>query len=196
MQKKHFKLKLISSLILSCLALFGVVVVLPAVSPASGAQVADLLRSVLGPQPVADIESVSFQIKDAINQYISEHNGGKVQISIFQPTAFLPSVTARVLLPTGNAPVQGAQVVQAKPAINLPVIPDVVSAQPQIGWQAYGPTTNGVPVMAQALLSLDPQRPYAAIALVRIDLSRLQLHMMPGFMEPRMMPICYRRSPM
>ena len=38
--------------------------------------------------------------------------------------------------------------------------------------------------MAQALLTLDPQRPYAAIALVRIDLSRLQLHMMPGYLEP------------
>ncbi len=66
----------------------------------------------------------------------------------------------------------------------IPPAADVVSALPQIGWQAYGPTTNGVPLMAQGLLQLDPQRPYAAIALVRIDLSRLQLHMMPGFLEP------------
>jgi hypothetical protein len=31
---------------------------------------------------------------------------------------------------------------------------------------------------------LDAQRSYTAIALVRIDLSRLQLHMMPGIVEP------------
>jgi hypothetical protein len=158
-------------------ALFGVVVILPAVSPASGAQVADLLRSVVGPQPVADLESVSFRIKDAINQYRSVHNGGKAQISIYQYTAYQPPATARKLVSPSNAPIQPVQ------AVNIPAA-DVISAAPQIGWHAYGPTMNGTPMMAQALLSLDPQRPYAAVALVRIDLSRLQLHMMPGYLEP------------
>ena len=68
-----------------CIALLGVLIILPAVSPASGAQTADLLRAVVGPQPVADLESVSFRIKDTIYQYISAHNGGKVQISLNQP---------------------------------------------------------------------------------------------------------------
>jgi hypothetical protein len=158
-------------------ALFGVVVILPAVSPASGAQVADLLRSVVGPQPVADIESVSFRIKDAINQYLSVHDGGKAQISIYQYTAYQAPVAARKLVSTSNNPFQPVQ------AVNIPAT-DVVSAAPQIGWHAYGQTMNGTPMMAQALLSQDPQRPYAAIALVRIDLSRLQLHMMPGYLEP------------
>jgi hypothetical protein len=61
---------------------------------------------------------------------------------------------------------------------------NAVSALPQIGWQVYGPVVDGNPVMAQSLLTLDPTRPYAGIALVRIDLSKLQLHMMPGFLEP------------
>ena len=83
--KKYLWLYLLSGVAVFFTALFGVVVILPAVSPASGAQVADFLRAVMGPQPVADLESVSFRIKDAINQYLSVHNGGKAQISIYQP---------------------------------------------------------------------------------------------------------------
>jgi hypothetical protein len=60
----------------------------------------------------------------------------------------------------------------------------VVTADPQIGWQAYGPPVNGSPVMARAMIMADPQRSYAGVALVRIDLSQLQLHMMPGYVEP------------
>lgn len=161
-----------------CTAMFGILVILPAVSPASGAQVADFLRAVVGPQPVADLESVSFRFKDSIYQYLSSKNGGKAQISVYQPNTIQQPLTARKQPTTSDLSNQPVQ------AVTLPQSSDVVSAQPQIGWQAYGPTTNGVPLMAQTVLSLDPQRPYAAIALVRIDLSRLHLHMMPGYLEP------------
>jgi hypothetical protein len=179
--KKSWWLYLLFALAVSFTALLGVVVIVPTISPASGAQVADLLRAVVGPQPVADLESVSFQIKDAVYRYLSARDGGKVQISVNQPMAIqqpLKQPTARKQLPANVAPNQSVG------ALPVPPSTDVVSALPQIGWQAYGPTVNGTPVMAQTLLTLDPQRPYAAIALVRIDLSRLQLHMMPGFLEP------------
>lgn len=177
-QRRHFWPILISSLIIINIALFIVVVILPALSPTTGAQGADVLRSILGPQAVGDLESVSFRIKDVVNQFISDHNGGKAQISVYQPQSVQPLVVARKQLPASAPQIQTPQT-----AI-IPPTTDVISALPQIGWQAYGPTANGVPLMAQALLSLDPQRPYAAIALVRIDLSRLQLHMMPGTAEP------------
>ncbi len=61
---------------------------------------------------------------------------------------------------------------------------NVVTDPPQINWQAYGPDMNGVPIMARAIVMLDPQRSYTGVALVRIDLSMLQLHMMPGTIEP------------
>ncbi len=38
--------------------------------------------------------------------------------------------------------------------------------------------------MARALVSPDPHRPYAAVALVRMDLLQLELHIMPGYLEP------------
>jgi Phosphodiester glycosidase len=179
---------------LSFASLIGVIV-LPAVSPSAGARGADLLRSVLGPRPVATLESVSFQIQDTFNRFLSSVNGGKPQISIdqqnlTQQSAPIPSLLLRrqpPALPTPTsapadsptAPIPNAQ----NTAVSAPGT-DVVSAFPQVGWQNYGPHVNGQPAMAQALLTPDPQRPYAGIALVRIDLSKLQLHMEPGFLEP------------
>jgi hypothetical protein len=139
----------------------GVLVMLPAVSPAAGAQVADLIRGMVGPRPVAALESGSFAVQDAVYQFIAAHNGGQKMISLAQNHA-------------------GGAMKQA----DTTAAGEVITAQPQIGWQPYGPRVNGSPVMAQALLSLDPQRPYAGIAVVRVDLSALKLHMLPGFLEP------------
>jgi hypothetical protein len=38
--------------------------------------------------------------------------------------------------------------------------------------------------MAQVLLKNDPDRAYAAIVLVRMEIAKLELHMVPGFLEP------------
>jgi hypothetical protein len=164
----------IGAVTVSCIGLFAALAVIPAVSPAAGAQVADALRAVLGPQPVANIESVSFWIQDSINQFLSTQNGGKLQITLNQVNVQPP--TQQVVAVSSNN--TGTQ------KDTTPKSDNAVTALPQIGWQAYGPAVNGEPVMAQALQTLDPTRPYAGIALVRIDLSKLQLHMMPGFLEP------------
>ncbi len=167
---------LLGTVILFFTGLLACIAIVPAVFPSTGAQIADLIRATSGPQVAADIETVSFRIQDIVQQILSTYNGGKTQITLSQPTASR-HVTRRL-----------RQVVVVKDKISQgPAIPaptNVVTAGPQIGWQAYGPAVNGSPVMAQALLTLDPQRPYAGIALVRIDLSKLQLHMMPGFLEP------------
>ncbi len=160
---------------------FVVLTVVPVVSPSTGAQIADVIRSTAGPQVVASIETISFRVQDAVNQFLSVHTGGQPQISFNQAPVPLPAPLLRRAVP-GPTP----QAAPPSPALNTFLAPasDVVSADPAIGWQPYGPQVNGAPVMAQALLTLDPSRPYAAIALVRIDLSKLQLHMVPGFLEP------------
>lgn len=165
-------------LIVSFIGLLGALAIIPALSPSAGAQVADALRAVLGPRPVADIESVSFWMQDNINQFLSKQNGGKLQIALNQNN-IQPSTQQTI----AAAPIS-AQNNTGTQKNAAPVSGNAVTALPQIGWQAYGPAVNGEPVMAQALQTLDPSRPYAGIALVRVDLSKLQLHMMPGFLEP------------
>jgi len=173
---KHRVANVIGAMALLFVGLFGILAIVPAVSPATGAQIADMIRSVAGPQPVAALESVSFRIQDTFNQFLSTHNGGQKKISLSMNNG-IQSYAKRL---------KQATIVADSAAKTIPVQPstDAVTASPQIGWQPYGTQVNGVSVMAQTLLSLDPQRPYAGIALVRIDLSKLKLHVMPGFLEP------------
>ncbi|HEY9151991.1 MAG TPA: phosphodiester glycosidase family protein [Anaerolineales bacterium] len=189
--KRGWGLPIITALF-SISSLIGALAVLPAVSPSTGAQVADMIRSAAGPQPVAVIEGVSFWMQDQINQFQSKTSGGKLGITLdHQGTTQQAVAQANISIPQPKA--QSRRISSAAPVIaQQPTIAtatplpstNVVSADPQIGWQAYGPSVNGQPAMAQALLTLDPQRSYAGIAVVRIDLSLLQLHMEPGFLEP------------
>ncbi len=170
--------KFIVLVIGTVIGLFGALVILPAVSPAMGAQVADTLRAVLGPQAVGNIESISFRMADAINQWIASQNGGKLQIAVNQNS--VPSLAG----PSKARVVTSGQSTSLSLKVAARFGSNVITASPRVGWQAYGPLVDGAPVMAQTVLKVDTARAYAGIALVRIDLSRLQLHMMPGFLEP------------
>ncbi|MCL4530311.1 MAG: phosphodiester glycosidase family protein [Chloroflexi bacterium] len=176
--------------IFSFASLIGVLAIVPAVSPSTGAQVADMIRSAAGPQVTANIESVSFWIQDNINQLAYQADGQKPGITLDKQPVAQPTVQSTPVSQPTPQPTQTTNqstVVAQKPVFQR-VAPapstNVVTADPQIGWQAYGPNVNGQPAMAQALLNLDPTRPYAGVALVRIDLSMLQLHTEPGFLEP------------
>jgi hypothetical protein len=52
------------------------------------------------------------------------------------------------------------------------------------GWQPLGPIVGGRPVIARASVKPDSTRPYAQAAVVRIDLSQVDLHYVLGTNEP------------
>lgn len=164
---------LVSGLVLMLLALAAALVIAPATFPSFGADTADLLRTVVGPKPVAELESLSFSLQDAINRFRTAGQGSKPLISWStqaQPEAAL-DIARR---PASKAPAHGAPLPSNAVEID----------QTKLGWQPYGPTSGGVTLMERAMILADPQRSYAGVALVRIDLSRLQLHIMPGSVEP------------
>jgi len=175
------------------IAIIGLVAV-PMVSPDLGASMADTLRSIIGPEPVAQLESVSFKIQDAVNQIRYQLSGGQSQLSWAdtpQPTVTKPVPTqAPTLAPVVVASKSMTPTVTAAPT-RTPVptatpLPNVLDAQPQLdnGWQAFGPTNNGQPIMARASVKPDPARPYAQVALIRFDLAQVELHLVPGTTEP------------
>lgn len=154
------------------------VIIIPAASPAAGAQVADLLRSIVGVQPVADLESFSNRLRDDLNRYRFLGTQSAPQISLSgaaTPTSAPPAAPAS---PTPAPTAAAAKSVPSAPQT------DVVTAPPALSWQPYGQSEGNTPLMARTLVLVDAQRSYAGVALVRIDLSRLQLHMMPGTLEP------------
>lgn len=54
-----------------------------------------------------------------------------------------------------------------------------------LDWQTFGPVIAGQQYMARAIVQPDPVRPYANVALVRIDLQHVRLDMLPGTSEPK-----------
>ncbi len=170
------------TIFLVLVGLLGLLVVIPAVSPNTGANVADWIRGVVGPRPVAFLEGESLSIQDTINQLLAAHDGGKQQISL------LPNPTVVYTPPTSQQPSLPSVSSPGKPSAPLAPATNAVTADPQIGWQPFGPQLNGIPTMAEALVALDPTRSYAGIVLVRLDLNQLQLHMMPGTTEPSHAP--------
>ena len=126
-------------------SLIIVLVVIPVVSPSTGAAIADDLRSIVGPEPVAVLESLSFRLKDTLKQIGYQANGTTSQVTWSDPSA----------APT----VEG-------------------------GWQVFGQMPRNQPVMERTSIKPDSSRPYAEAALVRIDLSQVELHVLPGVSEP------------
>jgi hypothetical protein len=177
---------------------------IPIVSPAAGAAIADGLRSIMGPEAVAEIESFQFRLQDTFNRARYQVSGGQAQITwadssnttpaapksitvkptankVSSPTKTVPNqptkpAPSQVIVPTVN---QAAPVVQADPPV------DVISApSPVGGWQPFGTLINNQPVMARTVVNPDPSRPYAQAAVVRIDLSQVDLHAVAGTVEP------------
>jgi hypothetical protein len=187
-------------LIISVMALpavlLTVLVAVPVASPAAGAETADVLRAIFGPEPVAQLESLSYWMRDAIMRSLPATNSGRPQVNwssgnpAAQGTAVsIPSpistLTPYAKVPHANpvgqpdlTPAAGMEGAQVPPESN------VVTASPQIGWQAYGEGAVGSPLMSRTIIMVDPVRSYAGVALVRMDLSGLSLHIMAGFLEP------------
>lgn len=197
----------ITIIVIGVLLLMGVsasVAIIPVFSPSTGAWVADTLRSVIGPGPVAALESLSARVTDFYNRERYQITGSKPDISweipaitpnsppkiaaqkpstIAKPTQ-VPSVLPKQRKQSAPIPTQTAPGNLMVPA--APNLTNVLTAPPDLngGWQAFGPTASGAPLMARAVVNPDPTRPYAQAALVRIDLTKTRLYMVPGTVEP------------
>ncbi|MGE5072639.1 MAG: hypothetical protein ACM3MF_04355, partial [Anaerolineae bacterium] len=119
----------------------AMLVFVPVLSPATGAETADFLRSVIGPEPVARIESLSFQLKDMLYRMSPSYSGGPAvtwssgtggtaEMLADTPTAEVATTATATALPAST------QIVLAQPTPTPSY--DVVSAPPGIGWEAYG----------------------------------------------------------
>ncbi|MCL4507265.1 MAG: phosphodiester glycosidase family protein [Chloroflexi bacterium] len=186
-------------------AIAAVSIALPAASPEAGAYIADSLRAVVGPQPVAMLESAVFQIQDAINRtrYSVTRDGGQIMWTssaapapkvTFYPTAAIPASApvrsaaagpklSRPAAPTASVTATPIPLASPRPTAE----PNVVEAAPMVGadWQSFGPASpDQTPIMARTAVKPDPTRPFANAAVVRIDLHQARLHLVPGTLEP------------
>ena len=187
-RKPQRGLKLLVAFVAIVILAAGSLVAVPIVSPSAGAAMADWLRGIIGPEAVAEIESVAFQLQDVFNRARYQASGGQAQISWADPTVTVTQPTAKPApskaAPAAPSTLKDAELPVQRPTIAHPV--DVMTAPSSVtGWQAFGATTaNGEPIMARTVVNPDQSRPYAQAALVRIDLSKVQLHLVAGTVEP------------
>ncbi len=172
---KKWLWKLSLGLLVFLLGAIFILTVVPAAFPAVGATMADFLRATFGPQPVAVLESVSSRLHDTMSRHLYQGSAPQIQWSASAPAPLKQSSPS-------VSPHQQTQQLTTKKAKE--VDNSITLAAPELGWQVYGPVVNGSYVMARTLVTPDPYRPYAGVALVRMDLSKLQLHMEPGYQEP------------
>jgi hypothetical protein len=151
----------------------------PLINSPIGARGADLLRAALGPRLTAQIESYYFGATDALTRLRTQvfHNHGAAPWSVSRSAG----------LPAGQAPAGRAS---AARLMTLPTVHTVITPTlPDEGvWISSGlpaPSSRGWPVpMAKTYLRPDPERPYAVVMLVAIDLRQAQLHLVDGTTEP------------
>ncbi len=147
-------------------------------------QAADAARAVVGPGPVAQVEAWTFGAQDAARQARYQVTGGASQLQWAAPATTSVAPQAQLAAPTADTHTPGATptVTQAAPPAATGL--DGVNNPGTANWSPYVADAAGHPLLERALVNPDPERPYAQAALVRIDLTRAQLHLVAGTREP------------
>lgn len=84
------------------------------------------------------------------------------------------------------APANAANLASTAPTTPAALMPYArFQTASSLSWQTFGPVMAGQQYLARAIVQPDPARPYANVALVRIDLQHARLDMLPGTSEPK-----------
>lgn len=173
---KNKWIRVVLSIILVLVLIFGFFFVLLQTSPKIGAYGADFLRKIIGNQAVATMETITFKAKDLINNI-------EYQIGIKKPSSPWISNQSTNSLTSGttagssaNAPIPDQW--------NLPTIPGAGSSQDAGVWLPYLQDQTGRVVAYRTFVQPDSKRPYSITAIVAFDLTHTRLNFVLGTYEP------------
>jgi hypothetical protein len=191
-------LTLMGILLVGVVALYLAATVFPSV----GAQGSDALRSVIGDQAVAQLETWIFQVQDGIHQ--AKYNLGlekaaspwqapaaPAPIQVVMPSA-TPTITPSPE-PSATPLPEATRVPTSTPTPTLTPTPTpwrpaaahaLGSLEGEGAWQAYIKDSKGHAVAFRTFIQPDPKRPYTLVAVVAFDLTRTKLNFIMGFDEP------------
>jgi Phosphodiester glycosidase len=175
---------------LAALGMFGLVAGLGIAShvfPSFGAALADNVRAIFGTRVVAWAEDVTYGIEDRIKRVIYRDSPPK---QFWDAPPAPPPHPAAPAVPAPQPEV--AAVEPAPPFAPKPFKPPVPSvAGPSDGqWIAIADADADAgqpskpPLFYKAIVHPDKRRSFAAVAVVAIDLSRVELTLVPGTVEP------------
>jgi hypothetical protein len=147
--------------------------------PGFGPALADGVRALVGPGPVAWAEDVVYGIEDRVKGIVYRNAPPKTFWEPAPPEA-TPHLPAQDPI-ASNAPVAPA----FAPAAFAPPFPRVATAGDGEWIPIVDPSApDAPPRMMKTSVHPDPKRGYAAVAVVAIDLERTSLHLVAGSIEP------------
>ncbi len=176
--------------------------------PSLAAQIADLLRTTLGPRVVASLEAVVFQAQDAFKRWEYQVGGEQAEApwasdatrpgsdAASQPPPHTGEPGGGAAAPTSEAastapaPSPARLVSPGPPATPTPAawqpapLPPMGDLEGEGIWQPYLYDRDDGPVAARTFLQPDRARPYAVVAIVAFDLTRTRLHFVLGYRDP------------
>jgi hypothetical protein len=149
--------------------------------PWLGPALADGVRYVVGPGPVAFAEDVAYGAADLVNVWLYE------DAAPASPWEVAPEPTATTA-PAAHEPTAGETRATPPRFPPPPFEPPFakVAAEGDGAWIPWPEpdAPPGPPALYRAALHPDPKRPFAVIAVVAIDLDRLELELVAGTHEP------------
>lgn len=151
-------------------------------NPKVGPALADAARAVFGPAFVAWAEDVAYGMQDKYNHF---RHGDDA------PKSYWTEADAAVVVLTpppsaGDGGASDAGVRAFPPAEFTPPFPKAATKADGV-WVAIMDDVEpkAPPVFAKTLVHPDQARPYAAVAVVAMDLEKLKLHLVAGTEEPQ-----------
>jgi hypothetical protein len=155
--------------------------------PWLGPVLADGIRAVAGPKPIAWAEDAAYGIQDRIDRW--RYSDAKPKTYWDVPSgapATLPAPVASIAAPV---PSSSATAVAAgtPPVVGETAFPPLAFTAPYDSVASPGDGTwipRKEPGLAKAIVHPDPKRSFAAVAVVAIDLRRTVLHLVAGTSEP------------
>lgn len=152
--------------------------------PGFGPAVADGVRAVLGPGVVAWAEDTAYAVQDRIDRW--RYKDAKPKTFWEAPPAPAPSALPVSIASAAPsvAPSAPAERDFPPPAFSPPV--PAVAADGDGAWipvkdEAAG---NQTPILYKSVVHPDPKRSFAAVAVVAMDLKRVDLRLVAGTQEP------------
>jgi hypothetical protein len=137
-----------------------------------GAQFADFMRAVFGPQITAQVESWFLGVSDTAHRVQYQVSGQQANVPWTIPHSDKINSTDNSLTVMPLAPIK-------------PFITPALSGEGT--WSSDGlpaPTSNLPPLVARTFIRPDPNRPYGIATLLQFDTRFLALHMVAGTAQP------------
>jgi len=165
------------------------VLVTMSIWPSIGAQGADFLRGLFGDEFVARLETGYYGINDTLQNWAYGSGLEKASAPWAPPTpaSVVSDQAAPLSQPATSVPEQHPVVNASSPAklpTELQPLVPLGSLQGEGLWSAFVQNAAGQPLAYRTFLQPDAARPYAVVAVVAFDMSRIRLHYVLGSYEP------------